>query len=133
MKAEMLQSHQEGDKALEAYGKVLELAEKGGDEWLTCQRTMGNLLVELGRPQEGLAVFELVLGEADLELPLRVNFMSYKAAAQLACGQREAALETVEAAKKLAATVEANEAADYWISDANERLDSVLKEAGENK
>jgi thioredoxin-related protein/tetratricopeptide (TPR) repeat protein len=132
MKAELLETNDKRDEALAAYGKMIELAEKGSDAWVYGQQRSANLLVALGRPQEGLAIFERVL-EVELQLPIKVNILSCKAAAQLAAGQREAAVETAENAKKLAAAVEVSEVADFWLGDANQRIEAVLTDAGAGK
>lgn len=133
MKAEMLQMHGRRDAALAAFEKMTELAERGSDAWVYGQQRAGNLLVGLGRPQEGLAVFERVLGEAALELPIRISLMSCKAAAQLELGARADALETARAAKKLASAVQVDEVADFWLREANQRVDAVLQEVDSGK
>jgi hypothetical protein len=133
IKAELLESHDKRDDALAAYGKMIELAEQGSDAWLYGQQRMANLLVELGRPQEGLAIFERVLGEPEMELPIKINILACKATAQLAGGNLQAAQETAQLAKKLAAAVEVSDVADFWLDEANQRIDAVLSEVGGGK
>jgi thioredoxin-related protein len=133
MKGQMLDHSGSRNDALAVYENLIQLAEQGSESWAYAQQRVGDILVQLDRGQEALQVFDRALAHEELELPIKISMMSSKAAAQLATGDRKAAMATARAAKELIAAVQVGAIADYWLDEANQRIDAVLKEAESGK